>query len=233
VERRLATAFFFEMAYEMSYKIQLQSDVEQYLDTMKYHDRELRLFAVWCVRSIKLPFYADHSDRHLFNAIRVAENYANGQATRKELGDAWVAVKDVTRAVLNNSDIRLNHYAHDAVLAVTCDDARDAARNAAYGAGMAAGWSIGTGAWEEIRKIKTLEQVEELRRVCACIDKGEDPYPPKGDEKQLQQQQHKQGKEPWELTDKEIADAMTVAVKVGKPLFVKENSKRNKRGLDR
>jgi len=54
-------------------------------------DRELRLFAVWCVRQ------AQHllTEPRSINAIDVAERYANGEATDRELTAARAAASDV------------------------------------------------------------------------------------------------------------------------------------------
>ena len=57
-------------------------------------ERELRLFAVWCARSVQHLL----TDPRSFEAITVAERYANGDATEGELAAArdaaWVAARD-------------------------------------------------------------------------------------------------------------------------------------------
>jgi len=60
-------------------------------------DRELRLFAVWCVRQ------AQHllTDQRSITAIDVAERYANGEATDEELAAAWAAANAVPNAEVN------------------------------------------------------------------------------------------------------------------------------------
>jgi hypothetical protein len=54
-------------------------------------DRELRLFAVWCARQVQHLL----TDPRSINAIDVAERYANGEATDRELtaarSAAWAA----------------------------------------------------------------------------------------------------------------------------------------------
>ncbi len=62
---------------------------QQFLD-----DKTLRLFAVWCARQIEYLM----NDVRSLDAIDVAERYANGKATDKELNtasnNAWSAAKD-------------------------------------------------------------------------------------------------------------------------------------------
>ena len=61
------------------------------LRAVEGHDREIRLFAVWCARQ------AQHllTDQRSLDALDVAERYANGEATEDELvaarDDAWAA----------------------------------------------------------------------------------------------------------------------------------------------
>jgi hypothetical protein len=79
------------------------------------HDREIRLYAVWCARQVQHRM----TDPRSIAALDVAERYANGQATDQELraarDAAWDAARDAARAA-----------AWDAAW----DAARDAARDA-------------------------------------------------------------------------------------------------------
>jgi hypothetical protein len=77
-------------------------------------DRELRLFACWCVRQV-WHLLTDERSR---NAVEVAEQYANGNATEKELAAA-----------------------SDAAWAAVCDAASAAAWAAAWAAARAAAWA--------------------------------------------------------------------------------------------
>lgn len=86
------------------------------------HQREMRLYAVWCARQVQHPM----TDARSLAALDVAGRYANGAATDEELAAAW----------------------------------------AAAGAARAA-------AWDAARASQTTE----LRRICACIEQGTDPYP--------------------------------------------------------
>jgi hypothetical protein len=51
------------------------------------HDKEWRLFAVWCARQVQHLM----TDSRSINAIDVAENYANGMATDAASAAAWKA----------------------------------------------------------------------------------------------------------------------------------------------
>ena len=94
------------------------------LRAVKGHQREMRLFAVWCARQVE-PLMGDERSK---NVLTIAERHANGAATDAELDAALAA------------------------LAV-----------------QVAAWAAAWGA-----------QADELRRVCACIEAGDDPYPFKG-----------------------------------------------------
>jgi hypothetical protein len=105
-----------------------------------WNERTLRLFAVWCAREVlKL---VDNPDQRSVAACDVAEKYANGDATQKELaaaGDAagaaaWAAAWDAAR---------------DAARDAAWDAARDAARAAAGAAAWAAAWDAARdAAWD-------------------------------------------------------------------------------------
>lgn len=89
------------------------------LRAVEGHDREIRLFAVWCARQ------AQHlmTDSRSIAALDVAERFANGRATSEELA----AARDAAGAAAGAA-------ARDAAWAA----ARDAARAAARGAARAA-----------------------------------------------------------------------------------------------
>ena len=57
------------------------------------HDREIRLFGVWCARQVQ-HLMTDHRS---INAIDVAERFANGEATNDELYAAWAASRAASR----------------------------------------------------------------------------------------------------------------------------------------
>lgn len=64
-------------------------DSFQLLGEVDGHDREMRLFAVWCARKV------DHLvfDQRSKDAIDIAERFANGKATKQELTAAWVSAR--------------------------------------------------------------------------------------------------------------------------------------------
>ena len=71
------------------------------------HEREIRLFAVWCARHVQHLM----NDPRSLDAIDVAERFAHGQATADELAAAWAAA---------------NSAAWAAARAAALDEARDA-----------------------------------------------------------------------------------------------------------
>lgn len=87
------------------------------------HDREWRLFAVWCARQVQhMP-----TDPRILAALDVAERYARGEATDSELAAAWAAA----RAAAWDAAL-------DAAGAAAWAAALDAARAAAWAAARAA-----------------------------------------------------------------------------------------------
>ncbi len=58
------------------------------------HDREWRLFAVWCARQVQHLM----DDQRSIDALNVAERYANGEASDNELTAARDAARDAAEA---------------------------------------------------------------------------------------------------------------------------------------
>ena len=57
------------------------------------HDREIRLYAVWCARQVQHLM----TDPRSLTALDVAERYANNLATQYDLSAAWAAAGDAAR----------------------------------------------------------------------------------------------------------------------------------------
>ena len=90
------------------------------LRCVKGHDRDLRLYAVWCARQVEHLM----KDQRSRNALDVAERHANGLATDEELDAACAAARDAAWDAARAA-------ARDAARAAAWDAARDAARDAA------------------------------------------------------------------------------------------------------
>jgi len=109
------------------------------------YEREIRLYAVWCDRQVQHLI----TDRLKLEAIDVAERYAHGNATDKDLTDALVAVSYES--------------------AGSCSAAYEA-RNAAYAAAWAAAreatWSASSRvearveAWDAVRSAQQVKFIE-------------------------------------------------------------------------
>ena len=90
------------------------------LRVLEGHDKEKRLFAVWCARQVQHLMRDERSIR----AIDVAEAYANGLATKKELDSAYSAAVTAYGASYENA---ASAYA-------ACDAAYDVDAAEAYAA---------------------------------------------------------------------------------------------------
>ena len=111
------------------------------------HQREIRLYAVWCARQAQ---YLMDDPRSLV-ALDVAERHANGQATDDELRAAWDAAWDAASdaawdAASDAAKAAAKAAAWDAAKAAASDAAWDAAKAAASDAAWAEAWDA---AWAE------------------------------------------------------------------------------------
>ena len=117
--------------------------------------KTLRLFAVWCARSVEHLLTDERSRK----AIDVAELCALGQATHEELAIAWAAARDARAA---------GDAARDAAGAAwAARDAGDAARAAARDAAWAA-WAAGAAgaaAWDAARAANDAQVKQLLKMV--------------------------------------------------------------------
>ena len=108
------------------------------LRAVEGHDREIRMFAVWCARQVLHLM----SDTRSLQALDVSERFANGSATSEELSASRAAAWDAARAAARDAEW------DDAAYAAAWDAARDAAWDAARAAAWAAAWDA---AWDAAR----------------------------------------------------------------------------------
>ncbi len=117
------------------------------------HDREIRLYAVWCARQVQHLM----TDPRSIAALDVAERFANGAATAEELDGARAAAWAAARAAARDA---ARDAARAAAGAAAAAAARDAARAAA---GAAAGAAAAAAARDAARDA----QAAKLREMCA------------------------------------------------------------------
>ena len=119
-------------------------------------DKEIRLYAAWCARQVQHLM----ADRRSLNALDVAERYANGLATDKELAAASDAASDASAARAAAWAARDAAAGYAGAAADAAWAARAATAWAAAAAGSAASDAADAGDAQEKR----------LREVCAEID---------------------------------------------------------------
>ena len=85
------------------------------------YEREMRLFAVWCACQVQHLM----TDKRSVDALDVAERFANGKATEKELAAAWDAASAASAASAAAS-AAARYAAWDAAWDAASDAARDA-----------------------------------------------------------------------------------------------------------
>jgi len=119
------------------------------LRTVPEHDKEWRLFAVWCARKVQHLM----TDQRSINALDIAEKYASGKATKEELNAARAAAYT---AAWDASWAAATYAAGDAAWAAwaAAVDAAAAAYTAARAAARAAAGDAASA-----------EQETELRRI--------------------------------------------------------------------
>ena len=129
------------------------------LRAVEGHDREIRLFAVWCARQVQHLL----TDQRSLDALDVAERYANGQATEVELAVAKAAAWAAEAVTWSSATWA-------AKAARSARDAAYAARDAAYAAMWAAAYAVDAARsdWSTAPYDKELreKQEAELRRIC-------------------------------------------------------------------
>ena len=125
------------------------------LQAVDGHDREIRLYAVWCARQVQHLM----TDKRSLDAIDVAERFANGLATENELDIAWDAAGAAGVA---------RFAAWDASRAA--GDAAWAARDAAWDAARAAAWAARDAAWDAARDA---QEVKSREMFCDTLETKE------------------------------------------------------------
>ena len=96
-----------------------------YLDST--HNKDLRLFAVWCARQVQHLM----TDTRCLKGLDVAERFANGEVTQEELGEAQIMVWKASEstgfdnvahsaycAVFHNINDAVSYAAHNAARAI-------------------------------------------------------------------------------------------------------------------
>ena len=125
------------------------------LRAVKGHEKEMRLYAVWCARQARHLI----TDPRSLAALDVAERYANGQATEEELRAAYAAASAAAYDAASAA-------ASAAACAAAWDAARAAARAAAYAAAYGAAYAAAYGAaYDAARAAARGPQTAEFRRV--------------------------------------------------------------------
>jgi hypothetical protein len=142
------------------------------LRAVEGHDREIRLYAVWCARQVQHLM----TDPMSIAALDVAERYACGHATEDDLRKARDAAEAAVFAAWAAGDAAwaaawaaARAAAEDAERA----SARDAAEGAVWasaGAARAAEDAVRDAAWAAARDA----QEKKLREVCAEIERRKD-----------------------------------------------------------
>ena len=133
------------------------------------HDKEIRLFAVWCARQVQHLM----TDQRSVAALDVAERFANGDATKEELdaagAAAWAASGSAAMAAAMAAAEAASGFAAMAAALAAAGDAARAAAGAAAGAAAraeagGAAWSAAWSAALDAQEAKFLELANETKK---------------------------------------------------------------------
>jgi hypothetical protein len=146
------------------------------LRAVEGHDREIRLYSIWCARQVQHLI----GDKGNGETLDVAERFVNGLADLQELGAAVEAVGRFARDAWHGSRSAAWSAAEWSAAARWTAVARI---NAGYGAWASAEAAVyaadaadrAAGGAERAAMVDA--QAAELSRVLQCIDAGADPYP--------------------------------------------------------
>ena len=125
--------------------------------TVPEHDREWRLFAVWCARQVQHLM----TNQRSHDAINVAERFALGAATKNELDAAFEAAWSAARGAACDA-------ARGATWSAAWSAARDAAQDAAQDAAWFAAFDAARGAARSAQTAQFLRVVTETE-CCEAI----------------------------------------------------------------
>jgi len=123
------------------------------LQAVDGHDREIRLYAVWCARQVQHLT----KDQRSIDALDVAERFANGQATKNELdiaGDSAWAAGDAAWAA---GAVRAAAWATRAAARAAAWATRAAARAVGDAAGAVGDAAWAAGAARDAQEVKFRE----------------------------------------------------------------------------
>lgn len=107
-------------------------------------DRELRLFACWCVRQV-WHLLTDDRSRH---AVEVAEKYAIGTASKEELSAAWSAARSAAESAAWSDTRSADEYAARSAAYAAESAARSVASASAMSSARSSAWSADESAAE-------------------------------------------------------------------------------------
>lgn len=138
------------------------------LRAVEGHDREIRLFAVWCARQVEHLM----TDQRSRDALNVAERHASADATDAELKAARAAAKAAAKAAASDEAKAAAWVAAwDAAWAAAWIAAWTAAKAAAWAEAWDAAWDAAWAvAWDAARDKAMVAQARRLREVCAEIE---------------------------------------------------------------
>ena len=122
--------------------------------------RTARLFACWCIRNTPLKnggtVWDLLTDDRSKNAVKIAEEFANGKATKEELA----AARDAAEAAAEDAGVAITwDGAGDPGGAITWAAAEAAGEDAAGSTARAAAWAAARAAAEDIAEVATRDAV--------------------------------------------------------------------------
>jgi hypothetical protein len=135
------------------------------IELSKNNDRALRLFAVWCARSVP------QTDPRCNAAIDCAERFANGIAAMAELSAAWSAARSAAESAWSAARSAALSAARSAALSAAWSAAESAAESAARSAAESAAWSAArSAAWSAAESAAESAQANAMRRFITYQD---------------------------------------------------------------